>query len=30
LTCTDAIFRVTLNSKSGDAKEITALTIELN
>ena len=30
LTCTDAIFRVTLNSKSGDVKEITALTIELN
>jgi hypothetical protein len=30
LSCTDAIFRVTLNSKSGDAKEITALTIELN
>lgn len=31
LTCTDAIFRVTLNSKSDDgSKEITALTIELN
>lgn len=31
LTCTDAIFRVTLNSKSIDTgKEITALTIEAN
>jgi hypothetical protein len=31
LTCSDAIFRVTLNSKSdGSAREITALTIELN
>lgn len=31
LTCTDAIFRVTLNSKSEEGnKEITSLTIELN
>ena len=31
LTCTDAIFRVTINSKSSEGtKEITALTIELN
>lgn len=31
LVCTDAIFRVTLNSKSvGADREITALTIELN
>jgi hypothetical protein len=31
LTCSDAIFRVTLNSKSdGSVREITALTIELN
>lgn len=31
LTCTDAIFRVTLNSRSTEGnKEITSLTIELN
>ncbi|MBI3133524.1 MAG: DUF4783 domain-containing protein [Bacteroidetes bacterium] len=31
LVCTDAIFRVTLNSKVGETtKEITALTIEVN
>lgn len=31
LTCNDAIFRVTLNSKADEgSKEITALTIELN
>ena len=31
LTCTDAIFRVTMNSKSDDGnKQITSLTIEVN